>query len=84
MNTRGIEMNKTLKVIITCIVSFIIAYLVVGYVKNGMLVGIRWVENVTIWDKLREYYIRTASTNIIPTFIIAIILTTVVGLTKKK
>lgn len=70
---------KTKKVIITFIVSFIVSYLIVGYVKNGMFVGIKWDEDITIWDKLREYYIRTASTNILPSGILASIATCIIN-----
>lgn len=79
-----INIKKELKVIITFLISFIIAYLIVGYVKNGMFVGIKWDENATLLDKLREYYVRTAFTNIIPTFIIAIIPTIYLGINIKK
>ena len=77
-------MRKILKVSITFIVSFIIAYLIVGYLKNTMFVRIHWVEDVTIYDKAREYYIRTASNNIMPSFIIAMIPTAIVGLCKEN
>jgi len=77
-------MSKIAKVIITFIISFIIAYLIVGYVANNLFAQIHWVEDVTIWDKLREYYIRTASVNIIPTFIVAIISTSSINRIKNK
>lgn len=77
-------MEKRIKVFITFIISFVIAYLIVGYIKNGMFVGIKWEESVTIWDKLKEYYVRTASTNIIITLIISIIPTLIIGASKKK
>ena len=77
-------MNKISKVIITFIISFVIAYLIVGYVIHGMFVGIKWVEDITIWGKLREYYIRTASVNIIPTFIIAIMSTGIISIINGK
>jgi hypothetical protein len=77
-------MNKTLRVIITFIISFVISYIIVGYIINGIFVMTRWAEDATVWHKLREYYIRTASTNILPAFIIAIIPTTIVALSKNK
>ena len=77
-------MRKILKVSITFIISFVIAYLIGGYLKNTMFVSIHWVEDVTVYDKLREYYIRTASSNVILSFIIAMIPTAIVGLSKKK
>ena len=64
-------MSKNKKIIITFIISFIIAFFVVGYAKSNIGVAICWVENVTIWDKFEEYYIRTFSLNLIPAFIIA-------------
>jgi len=68
-------MHKKIKVIITFVLSFIIAFFIVGYIKNTMFVAIDWVKGVTIWDKFREYYIRTFSSNIIPSFVIAVIFT---------
>lgn len=76
-------MNKIVKVIITFIISFIISYLLVGYVANTIFAQIHWVEGATIWDKLREYYIRTAPFNIKPTFILAILSTIVIVSVKK-
>lgn len=64
-------MNKNKKIITTFIISFIIAFFVVGYAKSNIGVAICWVEDVTIWDKFEEYYIRTFSLNLIPAFIIA-------------
>lgn len=69
--------------IITFILYIIIAYLIVGFLKNGFLVGIKWVEDVTILDKLREYYIRTAVSNIIPTLILSVIIASLVKGIKK-
>lgn len=77
-------MSRIVKVIITFIISFLIAYLIVGYVANNLFAQIHWVEDVTILDKLREYYIRTASVNIIPTFIVAIISTSIINHIKNK
>lgn len=77
-------MNKKTKVIITFVLSFIIAFFIVGYIKNTMFVAIHWVEGVTIWDKFREYYIRTFSANIIPSFIIAIIFTIIMNFNNTK
>ncbi|MDD7794144.1 hypothetical protein [Clostridium sp. 'White wine YQ'] len=68
-------MKYSLKVIITFISSLIITYLIVGYVKSTVFAAIHWIEGVTIWDKLREYYIRTFDQNIIPAIILAVLLT---------
>ncbi|MFL0270159.1 hypothetical protein [Candidatus Clostridium radicumherbarum] len=66
-------MRKKTKVIITFIISLIIAFFLVGYTRNSMFVKIDWVAGATIWDKFREYYIRTFSSNILPSLIIALI-----------
>lgn len=55
-------LNK--KVILTFIISLIISYLIIGYLGSNLFVSIDWIENVTLADKLREYYIRTFSYNI--------------------
>jgi len=70
-------MNKRTKAIIIFIISFIIAFFIVGYIKNTMFRAICWVAGVTNWDKFREYYIRTFLDNIIPSFILAIISTSI-------
>lgn len=72
-------MIKAKKVIITFIISFIVSYLIVGYAANSMFVGIKWVENITIWDKLKWYYIFTAPSNILPTLILSIISTCIIN-----
>lgn len=72
-------MIKKSKVIITFIVSFIIAFFIVGYVKNTILEDICWNVDATGWDKFREYYIRTFSTNIIPALVIAVVPTGIIG-----
>lgn len=66
------------KVIFTFIFSLIISYLIIGYLNSNLFVIIDWIEGVTIADKLREYYIRTFSSNIslslpislIPTYLV--------------
>lgn len=73
-------MKKIANIIITFIISFIITYLIIGYVVNNFGVIIDWVPEVTTWDKLREYYIRTAPFYIKPTIIIAIIATIIISL----
>lgn len=75
-------MNKTKKVVITFIISFIVSYLIVGYVKNGT--AIKWVEDITIWGKLRWYYILTASSNILPSVILSIISTCIINYPYKQ
>ena len=66
------------KVIITFIISLIIAYPIVGYLKSNVGVAIHWVENITLIQKLNEYYIRTFWDNIILSSIVAVIPTFIV------
>lgn len=68
-------MNKGLKAVITFGVFFMLAFFLVGYVKNNFGVTIDWVDDVTIWDKLRWYYVSTFYSNILPSFVGAIIFT---------
>lgn len=55
-------LNK--KTILTFIISLIFSYLIIGYLASNLFVSIHWIENVTLYDKLREYYIRTFLYNI--------------------
>ncbi|MDU5109313.1 MAG: hypothetical protein E6248_02620 [Clostridium sp.] len=66
------------KVIFTFIFSLIISYLIIGYLNSNLFVIIDWIEGVTIVDKLREYYIRTFSSNISLSLPISLILTYIV------
>lgn len=72
-------MSKIAKILITFIVSFVIAYLIVGYVNNGMFVRIHWVEDITIWRKMRWYYIINYPINVIPSLVIAGITTVILS-----
>ncbi|MBK1812134.1 hypothetical protein JHL18_16040 [Clostridium sp. YIM B02505] len=69
-------MNKQIRILLTFIITSIVTYLIVGYISNNVFVQIHWDENAMFSDKLREYYIRTFSINIIPTLILATISTT--------
>ena len=53
--------------------SLLASYLVVGYFTNTMLIAIDWVETVTIWHKVYQYYIVTFTYNIIPTLILSVV-----------
>jgi len=53
--------------------------MIVGYVLNEMLVTIDWIDDVTIWQKLQEYYIRNMSRNFFPAIILAALLTATVS-----
>ncbi|MBL4931219.1 hypothetical protein [Clostridium paridis] len=77
-------MRYSLKVIVTFISSLLCTYLIVGYVKSTVFAAIHWVEGVTIWDKLREYYVRTFNQNIIPSIILAVLLTAFIMLIRRK
>lgn len=73
------------KKIIICASVFVITYLVVGYIRNEVFVAIDWVDNVTIWQRLNEYYIRTFFGNLIITSILsAIPISIVIGKRKIK
>ena len=77
---RGEIMNKVVKIIITFIIAFIISYLIVGYLKSNIGVAIHWIPGTTIWDKFREYYIRTFRLNILPSVILAVVSTFIISL----
>lgn len=61
------------KKIIICSIVLVITYLVVGYIRNEVFVAIDWVDNVTIWQRLNEYYIRTFFGNLLITSILSFI-----------
>lgn len=63
------------RVVFTFILSLIISYLIIGYLNSNLFVVIDWIEGVTIVDKLREYYIRTFSSNIALSLPLSLILT---------
>jgi hypothetical protein len=62
-------MFKEEKKLILYLVMFIISYLLIGYFINEFMVSISWVKEVTIWQKLKVYYITSLPANIIPTII---------------
>jgi hypothetical protein len=77
-------MNKKTRIAKTFVLSLVISYFIVGYIKNTMFVAIDWVEGVTIWSKFSEYYTRTFSENIIPSFILAVIITIIISLINRN
>ena len=77
-------MKKNYTTLITFIISLIIGYIITGYIGNTCFVCIDWVVKPTLWQIIREYYIRTFLYNIIPALIMAIIPTVTVYLIKKK
>lgn len=81
---RGIRVRH-IRTIRIFIISLIVSYLIVGYAKSTMFVWIHWTEEATVFDKLKEYYIRTFSINIIPSIILALIATLIIiDIYKKK
>jgi hypothetical protein len=76
-------MGKIRKIISIFIISFIISYFIVGFVANNVFVLIHWEESATAWDKFKEYYIRTASINVIPALILSLLSTTIIVCIKK-
>jgi hypothetical protein len=80
----GFGLNKKTKVIITFILSFIITFFIVGYVKYAMFVAIDWVEGVTIWNKLNWYYGYNFISNFFPALFLAIIITSIYYLLFRK
>lgn len=71
-------MNRKIQVITTFILSLIISFLVVGYIRNIMFVEIDWVNGVTLWDKFRVYYFDNLFSDSIPSLIIAVALTGII------
>lgn len=77
-------MFRKAKVISVFIISFIPAFFLVGYIRNIMFVNIHWANGATVWDKFREYYIRTFSANIFPALLIALISVLIAAFVNKK
>ena len=68
-------MNKKTKVLITFILSFVITFIIVVYIKNTVFARIDWVKDVTIWGKLHWYYVYTFWANFFPALFLSIIIT---------
>lgn len=64
-------MNENKKSIAIFTISFIVAFFIVGYILSASIVEIHWVEDATIWNKFREYYVRNIFSNIVISSIIA-------------
>lgn len=77
-------MKKIARVFVTFIIFFIIIYLVGSYIAHGIIGQVHWTEGVTIWDKLREYYIRTAPYNIKPVLVITLIITACITIIRES
>jgi hypothetical protein len=61
------------------IIIFIISYIIVGYLKSNIGVAIDWIPEATIWNKLKEYYIRNFSINILFSGLLTIVTTFIIG-----
>lgn len=53
---------------------FLVVYLIVGYVRQTVFVRTEWALDTTLWDKFVSYYLSSFILNIVPAFIIALIL----------
>lgn len=67
-------MKKYLNLTIKVLVTFIISYVIVGCVKNGIMFRIDWIVNVSIWSKLKMYYYYSFISNLLPTIILTVII----------
>lgn len=52
----------------------LVVYLIVGYVRQAMFVRTEWAPDATILDKFASYYLDGFILNIVPAFVIALIL----------
>jgi hypothetical protein len=73
MNKRGCNMMTKLNLLFNFMISFIISFAIVGYVRNGFMVKIDWVAGATIWSKLKWYYVYNFIPNLFPSLILTII-----------
>lgn len=76
-------MKKSVKYAITFCSTFIVSYLLVGFLHSNVFSKIHWRAEATIWDKLREYYIRTFRYNLLPTLIVTVIFTAIIIISMK-
>ncbi|MDV3429644.1 MAG: hypothetical protein LIR50_22050 [Bacillota bacterium] len=77
-------MSRKARVIAAFIISFIPSFFLAGYIRNVMFVNIHWTQDASVWDKFREYYIRTFSANIIPALLIAVIAALITAFLNKE
>lgn len=76
-------MKKVKDLVLTFIFSLIGSYLFVGG-SRSIFVGYKWSVDATIWDKLREFYIRTFPYNIMPAIYIAVVITAIIVFINRK
>ena len=80
-----VSMNRGIKIGLTFGITLITSFFIVGYIINNTWIQINWDENATIWDKFREYYVRTFIVDFIAAILIAFIITGImVVITRKK
>jgi hypothetical protein len=66
-------MKKIKKMIIIYFLgSFILAYLIGGYMTNDLFTQVKWEEGITIWDRLGAYYTKKVIENIMTSSIVAL------------
>ena len=66
-------MKHNVDLLIKFVISFIISFTIVGYIKNGFMIKVDWVAGATIWSKLKWYYGYNFIPNLFPSLILAII-----------
>ena len=76
-------MKRIKDMVLIFIISLLGSYLFVGGFRN-IFVGYKWSVDATIWDKLREFYIRMFPYNIMPSIYIAVAITTIVMFINRK
>ncbi len=52
----------------------IVVYFIVGYVRQVLFVRTEWALDATLWDKFVTCYLSSFILNIVPAFVIALIL----------
>ena len=77
-------MKNNLNLLIKFTISYIISFIMVGYVKNGFMVRICWVTDATIWSKLKWYYVYNFIPNLFPSLILSIICVFIYSLATRK
>lgn len=68
------RINRLDQDVIVISIIIIVSYLAIGYFLSEMFfLEIDWIEDVTVAQKLLEYYVTSFVRNIIPTIIMSII-----------
>lgn len=66
-------MKKYLRVLVTFIVSLVVCYIIIGYIRYSQLIPIDNMGGNTFWMDIRDTYITEFPINIVPALITAII-----------